>query len=125
MAVEEASDPAGGGGRAIGELEHGDHVSYDPIDLRGIGALDLRVEPGALGGTIQARADSPDGPLVGSVSIPGAGAARSWTTVRMPVTDPGGAHALFLVFQNVLVPQNPVLPGSMLRLNFIGFAGSG
>lgn len=121
VAVEEATDPAGGGGRAIGQLEHGDHVSYAPIDLAGIERLDLRVAPGALGGTIRARADSPDGPQIGSVSIPGTGAAQDWTTVPMPVTDPGGAHPLFLVFENVLVPQNPLLPGSMLSLNFVEF----
>ncbi len=121
VAVEEASDPAGGGGRAIGQLEHGDYVSYAPIDLAGITALDLRLAPGALGGTIQARVDSPEGPVIGSVNVRGTGTAQDWTTVPMPVTDPGGAHELYLVFDNVLVPQNPLLPGSMLRLNFIAF----
>jgi glucose/arabinose dehydrogenase len=125
VAVEEASDPAGGGGRAIGRLEHGDYVSYAPIDLRDISRLDLRVAPGALGGTIEARIDSPGGAVVGSVKITGTGTAQGWTTVGMPVTDPGGAHELFLVFDNVLVPQNPVLPGSMLSLNFIEFVGRG
>jgi cytochrome c len=124
VAVEEASDPAGGGGRAIGELEHGDHVSYAPIDLAGIGRLDLRLAPGPLGGAIEARVDAPDGPLVGSVTLPATGAAGDWTTVPMPVTDPGGAHELYLVFRNVLVSQNPLLPGSMLHLNFIEFAGA-
>jgi PKD repeat protein len=141
VAVEEASDPAGGGGRAIGQLEHGDYVSYAPIDLAGVDRLDLRLAAGPLGGTIRARIDAPDGPQVGSLSVPGAGAAgppgagaagppgtgaaATWTTLSMPVTDPGGAHELYLVFENVLVPQNPVLPGSMLRLNFVAFAGSG
>ncbi len=121
VAVQEASDPAGGGGRAIGRLEHGDFVSYAPIDLRGVSRLDLRVAPGALGGTVEARIDSPQGAVVGSVRIAGSGTAQAWTTAPMPVTDPGGPHELFLVFENVLVPQNPVLPGSMLSLNFIAF----
>ena len=63
--------------------------------------------------------DAPDGPLVGSVKLPATGTAGTWTTVPMPVTDPGGAHELFIVFDNVLVPQNPLLPGSMLRLNYL------
>jgi cytochrome c len=124
VAVEEASDPAGGGGRAIGRLEHGDFVSYAPIDLAGIDRLDLRLAPGRLGGTIEARAGSPDGPIIGSVDVPGTTTAQDWRTVPMPVTDPGGEHALFLVFRNVLVPQNPVLPGSMLSLNFVEFAAA-
>jgi PKD repeat protein len=125
VAVENSSDPAGGGGRAIGQLEHGDHVAYAPINLRDIDRLDLRVAPGALGGTIEARVDAPDGPLVGSVNVPGTGTPQPWTTVRMPVTDPDGARKLFLVFSNPLVPQNPALPGSMLSVNFIEFIGRG
>jgi PKD repeat protein len=125
VAVQESSDPAGGGGRAIGELEHGDYVSYAPINLGDISRLDLRVAPGALGGTIEARIDSPEGPLAGSVNVPGTGTPQPWTTVRMPVSDPGGAHKLFLVFNNPLVPRNPALPGTMLSLNFIEFVGRG
>jgi len=125
VAVENSSDPAGGGGRAIGQLEHGDHVAYAPINLRDIDRLDLRVAPGALGGTIEARVDAPDGPLVGSVNVPGTGTPQPWTTVRMPVTDPDGARKLFLVFSNPLVPQNPALPGSMFSVNFIEFIGRG
>lgn len=100
-------------------------MSYAPIDLSGVNRLDLRLAPGPLGGTIEARVDAPDGPLVGSVTIPATGTAGAWTTVPMPVTDPGGAHELFLVFRNVLVPRNPVLPGSIARVNFIAFAGAG
>jgi len=125
VAVEEASDPAGGGGRAIGQLEHGDYVSFAPIDLAGADHLNLRLAPGALGGTIEARADAPDRPLVGTLSVPGTGTAGTWTTLPMTITDPGGGHELFLVFKNVLVPQNPLLPGSMLRLNLVEFAGAG
>jgi len=123
--VEASSDPAGGGGQAIGQIEHGDHVSYNPINLGGIDRLYLRIAPGPLGGTIEARVDSPTGPLVGSVSVAGTGATQPWTTVQMPVTNPGGSHELFLVFNNPLVVPNPVVPGNMLSLNCVEFVGRG
>ncbi|MGH2947656.1 MAG: ThuA domain-containing protein [Solirubrobacteraceae bacterium] len=122
--VEEASDPAGGGGRAIGRLEDGDHVSYAPINLRDIDRLDFRVASGGLGGTIDARAGSPSGPLLGSVDVPNTGGAQSWIYVQMPVTDSGATHELFLVFRNPLVPENPLAPGSMFSVNFIEFVGA-
>jgi len=123
--VLEASDPQGGGGRAVGELEDGDHVSYEPVDLTGIDRLDLRVAAGSLGGEIEVRADAPDGPLLGSAEVPGNLGARSWTTVQAPVRDPGGSHELFLVFRNPLVPPTPVAADSMMVVNSIEFAGTG
>jgi cytochrome c len=125
VAIQDRTDPAGGGGRAIGEIEHGDHVEYAPVNLGGIDRLDLRIAPGPLGGTIEARVDSPTGPLVGSVTVAGNGTTQPWTTVRMPLTDPGGPRRLFLVFSNPLVPPNPVLPGNMFSINYLEFVGRG
>jgi glucose/arabinose dehydrogenase/PKD repeat protein len=120
VVVESASDPAGGGDRAIGGIADGDHVSYAPLNLLGIDRIDLRVNA-TLGGTVEARLDSPAGPLIGSVEVP---RSDGWTTAPMPVSDPGGTHALFLVFRNPLAPELPV-ETSMLSLNFLQFAGPG
>lgn len=125
VAVVDATDPVGGGGAAIAETEHGDYVSYGPVNLAGITALDLRVAAGPFGGTVQARLDSAAGPLVGSVNVPGTGANQPWSTARMPVSGPGGAHELFLVFDNALVPQNPLAPGNIMSVNFLQFIGRG
>lgn len=123
--VVDASDPTGGGGRAIGELEDGDHVSYAPVDLTGIERLDLRIAAGSLGGKVEVHADAPDGPLLGSAEVPGVVGAQTWSTVSVPVQDPGGTHELFLVFRNPLVPPNPVAPGNMMSVNYIEFVGTG
>ncbi|MBA2945649.1 PKD domain-containing protein [Streptomyces himalayensis] len=123
--VVEASDPKGGGIRAIGELEDGDHVSYKPVDLTGIDRLDLRIAAGSLGGKAEVRADAPDGPLLGSAQVPGNLGAQSWTTVEIPVRDPGGPHEVFLVFRNPLVPPTPVDADSMMVVNYIEFVGTG
>lgn len=120
--VVEASDPAGGGGRAIGGIEDGDHVSYAPVNLSGVDQIDLRVASGGLGGTVQARLGSPDGPLVGSAEVPNTGGTQAWADVPLPVTDPGGTHELFLVFNNPLVPPGPVTTDGMFSVNFLRFA---
>lgn len=125
VAVVDVTDPAGGGGRGIGQLEDGDHTSYRPVNLTGIDRLDLRVSPGASGGQVEARLDAPDGPLVGSATVPGSLTDTSWRTVGIPVDDPGGTHALHLVFRNPLVPPNPLAPSSMMLVNSIEFVGVG
>ncbi|MFP1625238.1 PKD domain-containing protein [Streptomyces sp. 5K101] len=123
--VVEISDPKGGGGRAIGELEDGDHVSYEPFDLTGIERLDLRIAAGALGGTVEVRTGAADGPLLGSAEVPGTLDGQNWTTAGVPVRDPGGSHELFLVFRNPLVPPTPVDADSMMVVNYIEFVGTG
>ncbi|MDQ0822881.1 cytochrome c [Arthrobacter sp. V4I6] len=125
VTVGDVTDSAGGGGRAIAQTEHGDYASYGPLNLAGITALDLRVAAGPFGGTVQARLDSATGPVVGSASVTGTGTNQPWSTVRMPVSDPGGSHELFLVFDNTLVPQNPLLPGNIMSVNFLQFVGRG
>ncbi len=125
VAIVAANDPNGGGGRAIGELEHGDHTSYAPMDLTGIDRIDLRIAAGAAGGTAEVRLDAPDGELLGSVDVPGNLGAPAWASYSVPVTDPGGTHELFLVFRNPLVPPNPVAPSSMMSVNYLHFVGTG
>jgi cytochrome c len=125
VAVVEVSDPNGGGGKAIGQLEHGDYATYQPVNLIGVDRLDLRIAAGPLGGTVEVRLDAPDGALLGSVQVPGNPGAQTWSTYGVPVTDPGGAHQLFLVFSNLLVPPNPVVPGSMMAVNYLELVGTG
>jgi cytochrome c len=123
--VVDATDPSGGGGKALGELEDGDHATYRPVDLTGIERIDLRVASGGLGGTVEIRADGPQGTLLGQADVPNTGGDDAWTTVQVPVTDPGGTHDLVLVFRNPLLPPNPVAPQSMFRVNYLGFVGTG
>lgn len=125
VTVVDAADPNGGGGKAIGELEDGDHVSYDPINLTGIERLDLRVAAGSLGGTVEVRLDGPDGELLGSADVPGNPNGQSWATYSVGVQDPGGTHRLFLVFRNPLVPPNSVAPSSVMSVNYLTFVGTG
>src|SRR5690606_37941024 len=90
----------GDGGRMVGDIGHGDWVSFEPVNLRGISQLTFRVASAGSGGTIELRVDSVDGPVIGQVDVAPTGGPRVFETVTAPVDDPGGSHELFLVFTN-------------------------
>ena len=90
-----------GGGQNIGFTEHGDYVSYTPVNLEELTGIRFRVASGGAGGTIEARLDSPTGPLAGSVAVAHTGGWQNWADVTMDLpTPPEGTHELFLVFVN-------------------------
>ncbi|MCP3903830.1 MAG: carbohydrate-binding protein [Planctomycetes bacterium] len=127
--VARSDDPDGGGQVLVFERD-GAHASYRPVDLRRIVAIDLRVADGAAGGTLELRLDAPDGALLGAVTAPPRSAppeaggravekttALRWTTKRVPITDPGGTHALFVV-------RRPGADdGTPMMLNWLQFVG--
>lgn len=99
--VTDSTEDPNGGLRNLGGIHHGSWVSYDPVNLHGVEQIGFRVASDGAGGTIEARADSPDGELVGSVDVAPTGGWQEWTDVTMDdVTDPGGTIDLHLVFVN-------------------------
>ena len=99
-------------------IENGDWISFTPINLLNIDSMTFRVDSVA-GGTIEVHTDSPDGPLVGSATIP-ANSMAVYADVPVTVTDPGGTHELFLVFENASSGQQ-----ELFKLNYIDFNGQG
>ncbi len=116
--LEETTDPTGGV-MNVGWIDHGDYLSYYPVNLAGIDALRFRVASEGTGGQIQMRVDGPDGPLVGSAGVFPTGGWQSWANVTADISDPGGTHELFLVF--VHEPGS----GGLFNLNYIVFEGPG
>jgi glucose/arabinose dehydrogenase len=91
--------PAANGGRTIGNIENGDWVSFDPYVLQGIPSLTARVSSGGAGGTLQVRAGSQTGTLVGSVAVANTGGWETFVNVTANLSDvPAGTTKLFLVF---------------------------
>ncbi|MFE4453002.1 ThuA domain-containing protein [Streptomyces sp. NPDC056796] len=89
------------GGRALTEIEDGDWVAFDPVDLGGVGAVTVGVTPCGLGGTVEFRAGSPDGPLLGSLRVPGSGDGDGTTVSPSAALEgTGGSGPLYLVFTN-------------------------
>ncbi|GAA5116469.1 hypothetical protein GCM10023339_25180 [Alloalcanivorax gelatiniphagus] len=118
----EATTDQLGGSRNLANIDAGDHVSYRPISLYQVPKLRFRVASAGAGGTIEARLDSPTGPLAGSVAVPVTGGWQQWQFVDMDVAPSAqeGSHELFLVFKNA----NPAATG-LFNLNFFDAAGKG
>jgi len=87
-------------GRMIGTIDHGDNVSFEPVNLKGVTELRFRVASAGKGGRIEVRTDAADGPLLATVPVEPTGGWRTFRELSVPVTDPGGSHELFLVFAN-------------------------
>ncbi|HEV2783925.1 MAG TPA: ThuA domain-containing protein [Actinophytocola sp.] len=90
----------GTAGKLVGNISHGDWVSFEPVNLSGVDALRFRVASAGAGGFIDVRRGGPTGPVLGSVAVPVTGGWRTWTTVTADITDPGGSYELFLVARN-------------------------
>jgi PKD repeat protein len=107
-------------------------AAYGPVNLRNINALTIHVAPEA-GGRIELRQDAPDGPLLGQAIVeprsasstpegedpPRVGlAASDWTDVRVPVTDPGVPHTLYVVVRGAGEE-------ALMKVDWLRFEGPG
>lgn len=103
------------GGAFIGAINAGSHLRYDDMNLAGIEGVSLRVSSAGSGGTIELRADSIDGPILAQIEMEPNGAWEDWFEIEVPVTDPGGSHDLYIVF------QNPNGGGGLMNLDRVCF----
>ena len=109
-----------GRGRNIGWIEHGDYIAFNPISLAGIDSLTFRVASANAGGFIDVRLNGAEGSFLGRVRVPSTGAWQQYTDVGLPVSDPGGTHALFFVFTRAANDNQ-----SLFNVNWIDFHGPG
>jgi cytochrome c len=109
-------------GKRLGEIENGDWVAYDPIHLRNIDSVTVTASSGGLGGTIEFRADSPTGQLLGSVDIPNTGGYGNTVSPTVPLTDPGRSITLYTVFTN---PDWAPDKADLLAVDVLQFNGAG
>ncbi|MEJ0091490.1 MAG: ThuA domain-containing protein [Limisphaerales bacterium] len=106
-----------GGGHDVVGIDHGDYISFFPVNLTNITALTFRVAATAPGGQIEVRLDSPAGTLLGTAAVPNS--VGNYTNVTVSVADPGGTHELYLVFTRS--PQAT----DLFKLNWMEFVGDG
>ncbi|MGW1142977.1 carbohydrate-binding protein, partial [Streptomyces zhihengii] len=95
-----ASRADASGGKRLTEIEHGDWMALDPVSLKGISSVTVGAASGGLGGTVEFRAGSPTGALLGSVRIPPTGGWGELVSPTTALTDPGGTFPLYAVFTN-------------------------
>ncbi|MGC4770225.1 PQQ-dependent sugar dehydrogenase [Micromonospora sp. DT44] len=88
------------GGRTAGFIENNDWISYQPYNLTGANRITVRASSAGAGGTIEVRAGSATGTLLGTVTVPVTGNWETFSEVSGTISNPPSASTtLYLVFK--------------------------
>ncbi|MFB9237646.1 carbohydrate-binding protein [Plantactinospora siamensis] len=87
------------GGKTVGSIDNGDWIGFEPYRLGDVTSFSARVSSGGVGGTLQVRAGSPTGTVLGSAAVPVTGSWETFTDVTGAVSGaPSGTTTLYLTF---------------------------
>ncbi|MGN9890567.1 PQQ-dependent sugar dehydrogenase [Micromonospora sp. L31] len=87
------------GGKTVGDINNGDWIAFQPYQLGNVTSFSARVSSAGAGGTLQVRAGSATGTVLGSATVPVTGAWDSFTTVTGAISGaPAGTTTLYLTF---------------------------
>ncbi|HZX39224.1 MAG TPA: ThuA domain-containing protein [Streptomyces sp.] len=88
------------GGKTVGDIHNNDWISFKPYNLTGSTKLTARISSGGVGGFLEVRTGSADGPILGSAPVPVTGSWDTFQDVAVPLRAvPKKATELFLVFK--------------------------
>ncbi|MCX5359580.1 PQQ-dependent sugar dehydrogenase [Streptomyces sp. NBC_00124] len=88
------------GGRTVGDIDNGDWISFTPYVLNNAKSLSARVSSGGAGGTLEIRAGSSTGTLLGRATVPVTGGWETFQDVSADLSRaPRGTTTLYLVFK--------------------------
>ncbi|WP_405819804.1 PQQ-dependent sugar dehydrogenase [Streptomyces sp. NBC_00838] len=115
--IEVAAHGNAEGGATVGFTDNGDWVSFKPYAVDNATSLSARVASGGAGGTLEVRAGSATGTLLGSVAVAPTGGWENFEDVTTDITNaPGGTTELFLVF------KGPTGQGNLFDLDAFTFS---
>ncbi|MGN9775358.1 RICIN domain-containing protein [Micromonospora sp. H33] len=87
------------GGKTVGNINNGDWIAFEPYRISNVTSFSARVSSAGAGGTLQVRAGSATGAVLGSATVPVTGAWDAFTTVTGSVSNPpAGTTTLYLTF---------------------------
>ncbi|MFJ4709128.1 ThuA domain-containing protein [Streptomyces anulatus] len=110
------------GGKRLIEIEDGDWIAFDPVNLKGVESVTVGASSGGLGGTVEFRAGSPTGALLGSVGIPNTGGYEKLVSPTTKLENPGSTTTLYAVFTN---PDWSPDKADLLSVDWLHFNGPG
>ncbi|WSQ13375.1 PQQ-dependent sugar dehydrogenase [Streptomyces sp. NBC_01231] len=88
------------GGNTVGDINNGDWISFTPYVLSNAKKITARVSSGGAGGTLEIRAGSARGTLLGKATVPATGGWDTFQDVTANLSRaPGSTTTLFLVFK--------------------------
>jgi hypothetical protein len=125
--VEIATTADTGGGQQLGSIDNGDLIAFDPINLGDATAVTFRYSGGSATtvgqprAAVELRLDSPTGPLVTTATLAATSGNNAWASQSVPVSQPAGGHALYLVFRSVT--GGPAT--GLVNLNWVEFTPAG
>ncbi|MFE5122773.1 PQQ-dependent sugar dehydrogenase [Streptomyces sp. NPDC056669] len=100
--IEQASHSTAHGGKTVGFTDNGDWISFKPYLLNNATKLTARISSGGPGGTIEVRAGSPTGTLLGTATVPATGGWENFQDVSATLGGaPSGTTTLYFVFKGV------------------------
>nr|WP_307544341.1 PQQ-dependent sugar dehydrogenase [Streptomyces sp. V3I8] len=98
--VDVVSHAPAHGGKTVGNIENGDWISFRPYALGNATRFTARVSSAGAGGTIEVRAGSATGTLLGTATVPVTGGWETFQDVTAGLSNqPGGSTSLHLVFK--------------------------
>ncbi|MFV0132701.1 PQQ-dependent sugar dehydrogenase [Streptomyces sp. HMX87] len=94
------SKEAAHGGKTVGDIHDGDWISFTPYVLSNATKVTARVSSAGAGGTLEIRAGSPRGRLLGTATVPVTGGWDTFQDVETGISRaPRGTTTLYLVFK--------------------------
>ncbi|WP_406224507.1 PQQ-dependent sugar dehydrogenase [Streptomyces canus] len=88
------------GGNTVGDINSGDWIAFTPYVLSNAKSLTARVSSGGTGGTLEIRAGSATGTLLGKATVPVTGGWETFQDVTAGLSRaPRGTTTLYLVFK--------------------------
>ncbi|MEV4516155.1 PQQ-dependent sugar dehydrogenase [Dactylosporangium sp. NPDC049525] len=98
--IQVAAHATAEGGNTAGFIENGDWISYTPYLLNNATQFTARVSSAGAGGTIEVRAGSPTGTLLGTATVTPTGSWDTFANVSTNIAGaPSTATTLYLVFK--------------------------
>ncbi|GAB2955361.1 lectin [Micromonospora polyrhachis] len=87
------------GGKTVGDIHNGDWIAFEPYRLGNATSFTARVSSAGIGGTLQIRAGSVTGTVLGSATVPVTGGWETFTEVTGAISGaPAGTTTLYLTF---------------------------
>ncbi|MFJ8787457.1 PQQ-dependent sugar dehydrogenase [Streptomyces sp. NPDC102476] len=88
------------GGNTVGDINNGDWIAFTPYVLSTAKSVSARVSSGGAGGTLEIRAGSATGTLLGKATVPVTGGWETFQDVTANLSRaPRGTTTLYLVFK--------------------------
>ncbi|MFG2949496.1 PQQ-dependent sugar dehydrogenase [Streptomyces adustus] len=88
------------GAKSVGDIGNGDWIAFTPYTLSDAKQITARIASGGAGGTLEVRAGSATGTLLGKATVPVTGGWDTYQDVAAALSKaPRGTTALYLVFK--------------------------